>query len=156
MIEHFVRIRRDGKRVEEDMDAQAILALGWGPDKIVSIEWEADGVRHARDFAHGVLAKLAPDRSAIVLLEEVVDAGIEGSELSVINPNGSTRYEIANTHRVDGEVMTGNFAWFEPARKDPEHAIGLVFQAHSAAGPEQYQFDLNLATGEVVEARITR
>ena len=152
MIEYFIRIRRDGKRIEEHMDAEAMLALGWSPDKIVRIEWEADGASHARDFVHGVLAEVALDKSAIVLLEE----GVDGSDLSVINPDGSTRYEIANTHRVDGEVLTGNFAWFEPAHNGSEHAIGLIFQAQSAAGPEQYQFDLDLATGEVLEARITR
>ena len=156
MIENFLRIRRDGRRLAEAMDALSILALGWGPDQIVRIEWEADGARHARDFAHGVLAKVSPDKSAIVLLEEVVASGIQASSLSVINADGSTRYEIANTHRVDGALMTGNFVWFEAARVDPDHAIGLVFQAHSVAGSEQVQFDLNLVTGEVVKARMTR
>lgn len=156
MIEQFVRIRRDRRRVEEDMDAKAILALRWGPDKIVRIEWTANGSSYVRDFAHGVLAKLAPDRSAIVLLEEVGDADIEDSELSVVNPDGSTRFQIANTQLINGAVLTGNFAWFEPARKDPEHAIGVVFQVRSATASDQYQLDLDLDTGQLAEARISR
>ena len=138
------------------MDAKAILALSWGPDKIVRIEWKANGSSYVRDFAHGVLAKLAPDRSAIVLLEEVGDADAEDSELSVVNPDGSTRYQIANTQLIDGAVLTGNFAWFERARKDHQHAIGLVFQVRSTAGTEQYQLDLHLDSGQLAEARISR
>lgn len=156
MIEHFVKIRRDGKRIEGHMDVQAMLALGWSPDKVVRIEWEADGAKYALDAAHGMLAKVAPDGTAIALLAESVDAGVPSSKLSIINADGTIRHSISNTHTIDGETMTGNFAWFEPPLRDTDQCIGVIYQAESKAGPEQYQFDLNVTTGEVVEARVTR
>ena len=156
MIENFVKIRRDGKRIEEHMDVQSLLALGWGPDKVIRIEWEADGKKCAFDAEQGMLAKVGPDGSAILLLAEAVDAGVASSKLSILNADGSVRHRISNTHTINGETMTGNFAWFEPARNDPEHCVGVIFQAESEAGPEQYQFDLNVTTGEPVEVRVSR
>lgn len=156
MIEHFVKIRRDGKRIDESIDVQAMLAMGWTPDKVVRIEWETDSAKFALDAEHGMLAKVAPDRRAIAVLTESVADGVANSKLSIINVDGTIRYRISNTHTIDGEVMTGNFAWFEPPRQDPDHCIGIIFQAESAAGPEQYQFDLNVETGEVVEATVAR
>lgn len=156
LVEDFVKIRRDGKRIGASMDAQAILALGWRPDKVVRLEWAVDSHKCARDFEYGVLAKVAPDATAIALIEEVVESGSPGSSFSIINADGTNRYEISNTHRVNGEVLTGNFAWFEAPRQDPEHCIGIIFQAESASGPEQYQFDLDVRTGEVIEVRMAR
>lgn len=156
MIEHFLKIRRDGKRIEEHMDVQAMLAMGWSPDKVVRIEWESNGAKFALDFEHGMLAKVAPDGSAIAVLAESVNGDVAHSKLAIINADGTIRHKISNTHTIDGEVMTGHFAWFEPAQHDPDHCIGIIFQAESAVGPEQYQFDLNVTTGEVVEARVTR
>jgi hypothetical protein len=156
LIEHFVKIRRDGKRIEESMDVQAMLAMGWTPDKVVRIEWETDGTKFALDAEQGLLAKVAPDRSAIAVIAETFPDGTANSKLSIINADGSVRYIISNTHTINGEVMTGNFAWFEPPNQDSDHCIGIIFQAESAAGPEQYQFDLNTETGEVVEATVAR
>ncbi|MFB9240273.1 hypothetical protein IV454_23840 [Massilia antarctica] len=158
LIQNFREIRRDGKVIEAGVDMQAILALGWSPDKIVRLEWEADGRTIHRDCPHGVLAKVLPDRMSIALMEHTpVDTGMR-KKLSVIDADGTTRYVIADTHVINGRALMGVFAWFEPARVEPERCFGVIFQTVPDADgtQEQYQFDLDIASGEIVGAYESR
>lgn len=111
---HFQEIRRDGRRIDETMTLDQLIGLGWPPDQVVRLEWQAGQRTVVVDAPHGVLAKVLADRHSIAVLTKVAGEACSPAQLSVLNEDGSTRLDIPNRQTIDHELTPGQFLWFEP------------------------------------------
>jgi len=153
LIESFVERRADGKEIREGMDLLKLTQSGWAPEKITQIGWVCNSQAFSLDYADGVLAKILPERRHIALIETVAANNESSCNLVVVNAQGKKQYALGRHQTIDGKQRHGEFVWFEPALEGHNGCFGVVFQTYDAAGAEQYQFDIEISTGKIVDIR---
>ena len=144
-IQDFKEIRRDGKIINESMDAKAIFSLG-SPEKVTKVQWRNGSQVVFLDDSHGVLAKVVPGRQFVVA--NMHDESGQHRILSIINADGSRRIELSNTQKILGKDEIGEFRWFEPARVASPNIFGVIFCR--SIDNSMFQLDIDALDGNVI------
>lgn len=147
MISNFKEIRRDEKVIPESLTVDDMAALGWSPEKVTTITWDNDGKAVELHARHGSLSKVLPDREGIAYIENEDEAGI-CSTLSMLNADGSVRFSVPNMQVIKGNLETGTYSWYEPARSKLTVCLGVVFRL--ARNEALFQVDIDVHNGSTV------
>ena len=152
-ITNFKKIRRDGKVIDESMTAAQMISLGWNPEKVIKLTWDADGGRLTLKDKHGLLAVVVPNRRAIAVLKENDDSGSDSS-LVILDANGGEKFRVNNKVMVGENEESGTFCWFEPSRDSSLDCIGVAFRLDR--DQSMVQVDIDSSTGDFVGIYRTR
>ncbi|MGS2744584.1 hypothetical protein ACU6TU_13470 [Halomonas sp. LS-001] len=141
-ITNFKKIRRDGKVIDEAMTAAQMISLGWNPEKVIELEWDADGRRLIFKCKHGLLAVVVPNRRTIAVLKENDDSDSNNS-LLFLDASGREKFRVNNQVMVGEKEVSGTFCWFEPSRDSSPDVIGVTFRLDEDQSMVQVDIDAN-------------
>ncbi|WP_423045135.1 hypothetical protein [Undibacterium sp. Dicai25W] len=156
LITNFVKVRLDGKIIDESLKPRQMIDLGWAPCIVTELRWQSDGRIVSKQFPEGVLAKLLPGKTSIALIETYDVNRAPLSAMSVIESTGDLLYSIPNLQVVMGKNLSGSFCWFEPSTDDTENCFSAVFQADIDGNLVQYKFDFDIASGKIQKISASR
>lgn len=150
-IQDFIKIREDGKIIEESMNLKDISSLG-PVSKITRVQWNngSEPVYIIDNF--GLLAKVINGRN-FVAINGHNKSGQE-QELSIFNCDGTRRFKISNTQAINNKNETGNFLWFERPFIDAPNVFGVIFDCNR--DNLMFRMDIDAMNGQVINARYTR
>jgi hypothetical protein len=129
-VSNFEQVRADGNVIPAEMTVREMLALGWGPAKVVALRWSHDGKAVECAAPNGVHGIAVPGGNFVAgIVDE--DASGAKTQLVVFSPDGSKRGALDNRLRVlgTGAEVNGRFGWFEPAMSPEADKFGAIFQA---------------------------
>lgn len=141
-ITSFKKIRRDGKVIDESVTAAQMISLGWNPEKVIELKWEANGRQLTFKGEFGLLAVVVPNRRSIAVLKENDDSGANNS-LVVLDVNGDEKIRVNNKIVIDKKEESGAFCWFEPSRDNSLDCVGVVFRLDKDQSMVQVDIDSN-------------
>lgn len=144
-IQQFIRIRRDGKIIDETMKVEDISALG-AIEKVTEIRWLNGSQPVSFRDDCGVFAKVVPGRQFVVA--NTNDKSIQRRVLLVLNADGTQRLQLSDTQVIRGKSELGEFCWFEAPRVESLNVFGVVFSR--ASDNSQFQLDIDAENGNVV------
>jgi len=135
MITEFSELRRDGSILTEEMSVEDAFQLG-PPSEVVELRWLNDGTPVRLAAPNGVLAKVMPQRTCVVLIRD--------GAVSVIDAGG---------HLIRSVLLGADEAlWFEPPLSSQPNELGIVVST-----PEGNRIvEVNITSGEVLSSRETR
>lgn len=137
-IKSLVEIRRDGKIINESMNIEDIFALGL-PEKIITIQWRENSNLVSFNNYFGISSKIVQGGDFIVVNEH--QENNENTILSILNSDGTRRFEIPNIQKIREVDELGKFLWYEKARTTSPHIFGIVFSRNSDNSMFQLDFD---------------
>ena len=132
MITEFSELRRDGSVLTEEMSVEDAFQLG-PPSKVVELRWLSDGTPVRLAAPNGVLARVMPQRTCVVLI-------LDGA-VSVIDAGGLLMRSVP--------LGPGEPLWFEPPRSSQPDELGIVVR--TPAGNRIVE--VNITSGEVLSSR---
>lgn len=144
-IKNFKEIRRDRKVIYESMKVEDIFALG-PAEKIVEIQWHNGPHLVSLASHYGILARVVAGRDFVAANE--YDESGRKRILSILNADGSRRFQLSNIQSVRGKNEAGDFRWFEPPGTDVPDIFGVVFNRTS--DDSMFQLDIDASSGVVV------
>ena len=134
------------------MTAGNMVALGWSPEKVISINWLSNNLPTTWQSPQGVLAIVIPGRNFLAAIEDLDDTGMH-SRLSIIDPNGGMHLSIPNCQIINGMRMIGKFRWFEPTSPIVPDNFGVIFEVDRGA---TYKLDISAPDARVVNVSLVR
>jgi hypothetical protein len=151
-IENFEKLRRDGKIITEKMKPEDVAKLG--PfEPIVELRWQSGERKITLSNSYGIWGIVVRGRKLVAAKQADDDSRI-CRKLDTFNGDGTVRHSISNSQFICGEMMTGQFSWFEKAKNDMEDCFGVVFQTEP--GSRMFQLDVNAYSGKILGAWPTR
>lgn len=150
-IQQFIRIRRDGKIIDETMKPQDISALG-AIEKVTEIRWLNGSQSVSFQDADGVFAKVVPGRRFVAV--NTTDKSGHSRGLLILNADGTQRFQISNTQVIRGKSEEGEFCWYELPRVESPNVFGIVFNI--SRNDLFFQLDIDAENGNVVGEYLTR
>lgn len=127
-VSDFVQVRADGNVVPASMTVKEMLALGWGPCKVIALRWIHDGKAVEVAAPHGVHGIVVPGGNFVAAILNEDESGAI-SLLTVLWPDGSVHGKLENRLRHAGLEVDGRYGWFESAMTLSTDTFGAVFQA---------------------------
>ena len=144
MITSLTQIREDGKLITAGMTSRDMLAQGWAPSPILSLEWRSNSKRVVLDTPAGALAKLSPNYEQVAL----IDGSGPYSTLKIYDSDGKQTLDIPNCLIISGRNHPGTYQWFEPARDPNPNAIGAIFAVTDNGST--WQVDIDTTSGQIL------
>jgi hypothetical protein len=148
-IERFRELCTDGRPVSDPsrFPTAGAAASRWKSSTIVRLQWECGGRGIEIDHVHGLTAQLLPDRRSVAVLRSSPH-GRFATALEFIDAHGAPRFTLASPLVIDGQSVSGEFAWFESATERTPAAVRVVFW--SLGDDRYYLLDVNSATGAII------
>jgi hypothetical protein len=148
-IERFRELCTDGRPVSDParFPTASAAAGRWKSSTIVRLQWECGGRGIEIDHVHGLTAQLLPDRRSVAVLRSSPH-GRFATALEFIDAHGVPRFTLASPLVIDGQSVSGEFAWFESATERTPAAVRVVFW--SLGDDRYYLLDVNSATGAII------
>lgn len=147
-IERFKELCTDGRPLS---DASRVPSTGaaasrWKSSTIVRLQWECAGKGIEIDHVYGITAQLLPDRRSVAVLRSSPH-GRFATALEFIDAHGEPRFTLASPIDIEGQSVSGEFAWFESATERTPAAVRVVFWA--LGDDRYYLLDVSSATGAI-------
>lgn len=127
-IANFVQVRADGRLIPATMAVREMLALGWGPSKVIALRWTHDGRQIEVEVSSGIHGIVVPGGNFVAALYGE-DAAGPAVDMVIFSPDGSIHGKVSSPISISGNDFRGAFGWFEPAMTPRMNTFGAVFQA---------------------------
>ena len=149
-IEQFQELCTDGRPVSDPSrfpTAAGAVATRWKSSTIVRLQWECGGKDIEIEHLYGITAQLLPDRRSVAVLRSSPH-GRFATALEFFDARGTPIFTLASPICVEGQCVSGEFAWFESATARTPAAVRVVFWA--LGDDRYYLLDVNSATGAII------
>jgi hypothetical protein len=148
-IEQFRELCTDGRPVSDRARSAAMTgatASRWKSSTVVRLQWKCGGKSIEIEHVYGITAQLLPDRRSVAMLRSSPHGRFAGA-LEFIDAHGAPRFTLASPIEIDGERVSGEFAWFESTAERTPDAVRVVFWA--LGDDRYYLLDVSSATGTI-------
>jgi hypothetical protein len=152
VINSVEEVRTDGKVIDESMNVDAMLAMGWPPCHVNVVRWK-DGEQPV-ELKHdaGITIHVSRSRRFVAALINL-DASADQNDLIILNSDGRVRYRIPNVQPLNGEAESGKFVWFEDSALPDVDVFRVIFEV--ARNGAMFVLEINASTGNVVQIKQT-
>ncbi|MEJ1964235.1 MAG: hypothetical protein WDO56_22890 [Gammaproteobacteria bacterium] len=150
-IEQYKELCTDGRPVIDPSRfpaAGGAAASRWKSSTIVRLQWECAGRDVEVEHSHGLTAQVLPDRRSVAVLRSSPH-GRFATALEFLDARGVPRFRLESPIRIEGQSVTGEFAWFESAAERTPPVVRVVFW--SLGDDRYYLLDVNSASGSISE-----
>jgi hypothetical protein len=154
-IEQFKELCTDGRAVTEHSRYLAAggastgaAASRWKSSTIVRLQWECGGRGIEIEHLYGLTAQLLPDRRSVAVLRSSPH-GRFATALEFIDARGTPRFTLQSPVQIEGQSVSGEFAWFESATERTPPVVRVVFWA--LGDDRYYLLDVNSANGAITD-----
>ena len=147
-IERFKELCTDGRPVSDParFPSTGAASSRWKSSTIVRLQWECCGQGIQIEHVYGLTAQLLPDRRSVAVLRSSPH-GRFATALEFIDARGEPRFTLASPIDIDGQSVSGEFAWFESVTERTPAAVRVVFWA--LGDDRYYLLDVSSATGSI-------
>lgn len=148
-IERFQELCTDGRPAADPSrfpTASGSVATRWKSSTIVRLQWECGGKGIEIEHLYGITAQLLPDRRSVAVLRSSPH-GRFATALEFLDAHGTPLFTLSSPIRIDGQSVSGEFAWFESATERTPPVVRVVFWA--LGDDRYYLLDVSSATGEI-------
>jgi hypothetical protein len=147
-IERFRQLCTDGRPVSDPSRFPVVGAAAsrWKSSTIVRLQWECGGKGVAIDHVYGITAQVLPDRRSVAVLRSTPH-GRFATALEFIDARGLPRFTLASPINIEGQSVSGEFAWFESPTERTPAVVRLVFWA--LGDDRYYLLDVSSSTGAI-------
>jgi hypothetical protein len=147
-IERFKELCTDGRPLSDParVPPTGAAASRWKSSTIVRLQWECAGKGVEIDHVYGITAQLLPDRRSVAVLRSSPH-GRFATALEFIDAHGEPRFTLASPIDIEGQSVSGEFAWFESTTERTPAAVRVVFW--SLGDDRYYLLDVSSATGAI-------
>jgi hypothetical protein len=148
-IEQFQELCTDGRPVSDRARFPAALgavATRWKSSTIVRLQWECAGKDIEIEHLYGLSAQLLPDRRSVAVLRSSPH-GRFATALEFLDAHARPVFTLASPIFIDGQSVSGEFAWFESATERTPAVVRVVFWA--LGDDRYYLLDVSSATGAI-------
>jgi hypothetical protein len=148
-IEQFTELCTDGRPVADPSrfpTAAGAVATRWKSSTIVRLQWECGGRDIEIEHLYGITAQLLPDRRCVAVLRSSPH-GRFATALEFIDPRGTPIFTLASPVSIEGQSVSGEFAWFESVTERTPAAVRVVFWA--LGDDRYYLLDVSSTTGAI-------
>ena len=150
-IERYKELCTDGRTVADESRfaaARGAAASRWKSSTIVRLQWECGGHGIQIEHLHGLTAQVLPDRRSVAVLRSSPH-GRFATALEFIDARGVTRFTLQSPVQIEGQSVTGEFAWFESATERTPPVVRVVFW--SLGDDRYYLLDVDSVTGAITD-----
>ena len=150
-IERFKELCTDGRAVADPSRftaAGGATASRWKSSTVVRLQWECGGRDIEIEHLHGLTAQLLPDRRSVAVLRSSPH-GRFATALEFIDARGVPRFTLESPVRIEGQSVTGEFAWFESATERTPPVVRVVFW--SLGDDRYYLLDVDSVSGAITD-----
>ena len=148
-IEQFRELCIDGRPASEPSRFPTVsgaVATRWKSSTIVRLQWECGGKGIEIEHLHGITAQVLPDRRSVAVLRSSPH-GRFATALEFFDAHGAPLFTLASPIHIEGQAISGEFAWFESATERTPAAVRVVFWA--LGDDRYYLLDVSSATGDI-------
>ena len=148
-IDQFQELCTDGRPASDPSRfpaAAGAVATRWKSSTIVRLQWECGGKDFGIEHLYGITAQLLPDRRSIAVLRSSPH-GRFATALEFIDARGRPLFTLASPIDIEGQSISGEFAWFESVTERTPAAVRVVFWA--LGDDRYYLLDVSSATGAI-------
>jgi len=148
-IERFKELCTDGRPVSDPSrfpTASGAVATRWKSSTIVRLQWECAGQDIEIEHLYGITAQVLPDRRSVAVLRSSPH-GRFATALEFFDARGTPLFTLSSPVRIEGQSISGEFAWFESATERTPAAVRVVFWA--LGDDRYYLLDVSSATGAI-------
>jgi hypothetical protein len=148
-IERFKELCTDGRPVSDPSRFPTVsgaVATRWKSSTIVRLQWECAGQDIEIEHLYGITAQVLPDRRTVAVLRSSPH-GRFATALEFFDARGAPLFTLSSPIRIEGQSISGEFAWFESATERTPAAVRVVFWA--LGDDRYYLLDVSSATGDI-------
>jgi hypothetical protein len=148
-IERFKELCTDGRPASDPSrfpTASGAVATRWKSSTIVRLQWECAGRDIEIEHLYGITAQVLPDRRSVAVLRSSPH-GRFATALEFFDARGTPLFTLSSPVRIEGQSISGEFAWFESATERTPAAVRVVFWA--LGDDRYYLLDVSSATGDI-------
>jgi hypothetical protein len=147
-IEQFKELCTDGRPVSDParFPSAGAVATRWKSSTIVRLQWECDGKGIEIEHLYGITAQVLPDRRTVAVLRSSPH-GRFATALEFFDAHGTPLFALSSPISIEGQTISGEFAWFESATERTPAVVRVVFWA--LGDDRYYLLDVSSATGDI-------
>lgn len=148
-IEQFKELCTDGRPAADPSRfpaASGAVATRWKSSTIVRLQWECGGRGIEIEHLYGITAQVLPDRRSVAVLRSSPH-GRFATALEFFDAQGTPLFTLSSPVTIEGQSISGEFAWFESATERTPAAVRVVFWA--LGDDRYYLLDVSSATGGI-------
>ncbi len=148
-IERYRELCTDGRAVADHSRQPAAMEVAagrWKSSTVVRLQWECEGRGIEIEHLYGLTAQLLPDRRSVAVLRSSPH-GRFATALEFIDARGVPRFTLESPVLIEGQRITGEFAWFESAVEHTPPVVRVVFWAVS--DDRYFLLDVNSTNGAI-------
>lgn len=148
-IERFKELCTDGRPASDPSRFPTVsgaVATRWKSSTIVRLQWECAGEGIEIEHLYGITAQVLPDRRTVAVLRSSPH-GRFATALEFFDARGTPLFTLSSPIRIEGQSVSGEFAWFESATERTPAAVRVVFWA--LGDDRYYLLDVSSATGDI-------
>jgi hypothetical protein len=148
-IEQFQELCTDGRPVSDPSRfpvASGAVATRWKSSTIVRLQWACGGEDIEIEHLYGITAQVLPDRRSVAVLRSSPH-GRFATALEFIDARGRPIFTLASPIDIEGQSVSGEFAWFESATERTPAVVRVVFWA--LGDDRYYLLDVSSDTGAI-------
>ena len=149
-IERFTELCTDGRPASDPSRfpaAAGAVAARWKSSTIVRLQWECGGKGIEIEHLYGITAQVLPDRRSVAVLRSSPH-GRFATALEFFDARGTPIFTLASPITIDGQSVSGEFAWFESVTERTPAAVRVVFWALN--DDRYYLVDVSSTTGAII------
>ncbi len=150
-IEQYKELCTDGRALGDRsrFPAASSAAAGrWKSSTVVRLQWECGGQGIEIEHLYGLTAQVLPDRRSVAVLRSSPH-GRFATALEFIDARGVPRFTLKSPIRIEGQSVTGEFAWFESATERTPPVVRVVFW--SLGDDRYYLLDVDSVSGAITD-----
>lgn len=144
-IEQYRELCTDGRAVGEH-SRRPVAVERWKSSTIVRLQWKCGGRGIEIEHLYGITAQVLPDRRAVAVLRSSPH-GRFANALEFFDATGVPLGRLESPVIIDGQRVTGEFAWFESPMEHTPPTVRVVFCG--VADDRYYLLDVNPANGDI-------
>ena len=145
-IERFQELCTDGRPAADPARFPGAVATRWKSSTVVRLQWACAGKDVEIEHLYGISAQVLPDRRSVAVLRSSPH-GRFATALEFLDAHGQPVFTLASPITIDGQSVTGEFAWFESATERTPAVVRVVFWA--LGDDRYYLLDVSSATGAI-------
>lgn len=148
-IEQFKELCTDGRPVSDRSRFPCLpgaVATRWKSSTIVRLQWQCDGKGIEIEHLYGITAQVLPDRRSVAVLRSTPH-GRFATALEFFDARGTPLFTLSSPIEIEGQSVSGEFAWFESATERTPAVVRVVFWA--LGDDRYYLLDVSSASGDI-------
>ncbi len=148
-IEQFKELCTDGRPVADPSRFPCVpgaVATRWKSSTIVRLQWQCDGKGIEIEHLYGITAQVLPDRRSVAVLRSTPH-GRFATALEFFDARGTPLFTLSSPIEIEGQSVSGEFAWFESATERTPAVVRVVFWA--LGDDRYYLLDVSSASGDI-------